>query len=62
MKKTVWYIIERRIGNGEWVDEGYSFDTLEDAQEELEFLKGYPEKFRIVELHGTIIWEAGDLK
>ena len=52
-----WYTIEHRTSGGEWVDEGQSFDTYEDAVKELEYCPNQPtEKYRIVENHGTIIW------
>jgi hypothetical protein len=56
--KLIEYRIEHRTSGGTWEDEGYCFETLEEAKEELAFLKGYGEKYRIVETHGTIIWEA----
>jgi hypothetical protein len=56
--KTIEYRIEHRTSGGNWVDEGYCFDTLEEAEAELEFLKGYGEKYRIVQTQGTIIYRA----
>ena len=57
-QKTVEYSIEHRTGGGDWVEEGIYCDTYEEALEELNYCPGQPkEKYRIVEIHGTIIWE-----
>lgn len=55
---TVWYTIEHRTSCGNWVDEGMSFDTYEEALAELEYCPGQPkEKYRIVEEHGFTVWK-----
>ena len=56
---VVQYGIEKRTPLGNWVDQGYCFETKEEAIEEARFLEGFEgEKHRVYACTGRIIFEA----
>lgn len=58
---TTWYMLERYISKETgWVDEGCTYDTYEEAIEDLEWNRKLmpQEKWRITEEHGYVIFRS----